>query len=112
MPCGKEVGGMSEKSDRKAVKRDEKGKFVAGGAPVSPGRPKKPPELKDAADQSLATLIKLRDTTDSEKLKAEICRWLYEMQYGKAKQATEIEGNVNTGAIRVELEGDIDEWAK
>ena len=103
---------MPEKSDTKAIKRDKKGKFVPGGAPISPGRPKKPPELKLAADKALVDLIRLQETTDSDKLKVEICKWLYEMQYGKAKQATEIEGSLDTSPTVIELKGYLKEWSK
>ena len=103
---------MSEQIGTKAVKRDGKGKFLPGGAPVSPGRPRKPVELKSAADEAFKELVALANTTDNERLKSEICRWLYEMQYGKAKQSTELEGSIDTTPTVIKFEGEVAKWSE
>lgn len=97
---------------RTGTGRDKKGKFAKGVSGNPHGRPKKPPELRELADKSLAEIQHIIETTDNERVKADLCKWLYEMQYGKAMQRQEVDGSISTDKFTVRLEGEIAEWAK
>lgn len=73
------------------VARDSKGRFVKGQSGNTGsnkgGRPKKPPELKAAADEALEMLIEMmHNPLTNDKLRTDIGIRLYEWQYGKATQ--------------------------
>ena len=104
---------MAANSDATAKRRRGKGKPFEKGKSGNPnGRPKKPPELRDLADKSLAEIQKIVETTENEKIKADLCKWLYEMQYGKATQRQEVDGSISTDALVVTLDGDLADWAQ
>ena len=104
---------MAANSDATAKRRRGKGKPFEKGKSGNPsGRPKKPPELRDLADKSLAEIQKIVETTENEKIKADLCKWLYEMQYGKATQRQEVDGSISTDALVVTLDGELADWAK
>ena len=104
---------MAANSDATAKRRRGKGKPFEKGKSGNPsGRPKKPPELRDLADKSLAEIQKIVETTENEKIKADLCKWLYEMQYGKATQRQEVDGNISTDTLVVTLGGELADWAK
>ena len=100
---------MAEKS-RKTAKRGRP--FPKGKSGNPGGRPKKPPELKSLADKSLAEIENILETTENEKIKLEICKWLYEMQYGKPTQRQELEGKIDTAPTVIAFAGELDEWSK
>ena len=104
---------MAANSDATAKRRRGKGKPFEKGKSGNPsGRPKKPPELRELADKSLAEIQKIVETTENEKIKADLCKWLYEMQYGKATQRQEVDGSISTDALVVTLDGDLADWAQ
>ena len=104
---------MAANSDATAKRRRGKGKPFEKGKSGNPsGRPKKPPELRDLADKSLAEIQKIVETTENEKIKADLCKWLYEMQYGKATQRQEVDGSISTDTLVVTLGGELADWAK
>ena len=104
---------MAANSDATAKRRRGKGKPFEKGKSGNPsGRPKKPPELRALADKSLAEIKKIINTTQNEKIKADLCKWLYEMQYGKATQRQEVDGSISTDALIVTLDGDLADWAQ
>lgn len=92
---------MPNKRPENGQNRDSKGRFVSGGNPHG-GRKKKPPELKQAADEALEMLIEMmHDDKTNDKLKADIGVKLYEWQYGKATQR--VAGDKDEAAIRIEI---------
>lgn len=103
---------MPQNGEETRVKRDEKGRFVKGTVPQSRGgRPKKPCELRAAADEALALLISMmHDERTASKVRAEIAVRLYEWQYGKATQR--VSGDEDGGVIRVEFSDAIKELAE
>ena len=92
--------------------RTKTGKFAKGHSGNPGGRPKKPVELKELADRSLDELKSILDSTENEKIKVEICKWLYEMQYGKAMQRQEVDGSISTDLLTVRLEGELADFAQ
>lgn len=105
---------MSEEQKKSAVQRDAKGRFVKGCSGNPRGRTPLPPEFREYAAQSPARLRAIADDPDTPvKLKAEIERWFTEMWYGKAPQALDLEGKVDsTGVQTVKFEGVLEEWSK
>lgn len=102
---------MTANSDATA-KRQRGRPFEKGKSGNPSGRPKKPPELRGLADKSLAEIQKIVETTDNERIKADLCKWLYEMQYGKATQRQEVDGSISTDALVVTLDGELADWAQ
>lgn len=99
---------MPEKRERTGDGRWAKGKSGNPG-----GRPKKPELLKTAGPQALETLVKMmNDEKIQDKLRADICKWIAEMEYGKPKQAVDMDAEVSGGTVSVCFEGELAEWAK
>ena len=92
------------------MERNPNGTFAPGHTAHKAGRPKKPPELKAAADEALEMLIKMaRDPKTSDKLRADIGTRLYEWQYGKATQR--VAGDADESAIKIEIPDALKRWA-
>lgn len=72
----------------------------------------KPLFAKEYGIEAYERIADIAKNSDNEKLRFDANKWLVEMAFGKATQATEIEGNVSTGAIKVEFKGDLKEWAE
>lgn len=94
--------------------RGADGRFVAGNNANPRGRAKLPPEFKDYAKEAPARLREICDDPSTPiKIRADIERWFAEMWYGKAPQAMDLEGKVeSTGTQTVKFEGVLDEWAR
>lgn len=104
---------MAEISEPTAKRKRGKGRPFEKGKSGNPsGRPKKPKELRELADKSLEEIKNIIETTESERVKADLCKWLYEMQYGKATQRQEVDGNISTDKLVVTLGGELADWAK
>ena len=94
--------------------RDGAGRFVKGQSGNPNGRPKKPEAIEKYAKEAPEKLYALANDPDTpKKLQKEIWQFFYEAQYGKAKQAVDVEGNIeNTGTTVVKFEGELAEWAQ
>ena len=89
--------------------RAKTGQFVKGVSGNPNGRPKKPPELREAAEQSLKILQgMLNDPGTNDKLRADIAKWMYEQQFGRATQR--IAGDGEESAIKIEIPDAIKGW--
>lgn len=99
---------MPEKRERTGDGRWKKG---SSGNPG--GRPRKPEILKTAGPQALELLVSMmNDEKTQDKLRADIGKWIAEMEYGKPKQAVDMDAEVSGGAVSVRFEGELAEWAK
>lgn len=98
----------------KPENRTETGRFKKGFSGNPGGRPKKPVELERYAKDAPAKLRAIADDPATPvKIKADIEKFFYEAVYGKAPQAIDLEGNVNSNSSTViEFKGEIAEWAK
>ena len=108
---------MAAKKDKKqtgGAERDAKGRFVKGQSGNPRGRAPLPPEFKEYAQEAPARLRAIADDPDTPvKVKADIERWFVEMWHGKAPQALDLDGKVETGGTQVvKFEGVLDEWSQ
>lgn len=98
----------------KPQNRDKTGRFVKGQSGNPGGRPKKPIELEQYAKDAPAKLRAIADDPATPvKIKADIEKFFFEAVYGKAAQAVDLEGKLeSSGTTVVEFKGEIAEWAK
>lgn len=98
----------------KPANRDTSGRFVKGQSGNPSGRPKKPEIIEKYAKKAPEKLYAIAtDPETPKKLQKEIWQFFYEAQYGKAKQAVDVDGSIeSTGTTVVKFEGEIKEWAK
>ena len=94
--------------------RTASGRFVKGQSGNPGGRPPKPKVIETYAKEAPEKLYAIANDPDTpKKLQKEIWQFFYETQYGKAKQAVDLEGSIeNTGTTVVKFEGELAEWAK
>ena len=100
--------------EKRTVQRDARGRFVKGSSGNPRGRAPLPPEFREFARESPGRLRAIADDPDTPvKLKAEIERWFTEMWYGKAPQALDLEGKMESSGVQViKFEGALEEWSK
>ena len=105
---------MEEEKAVKGAKRDAKGRFAKGKGGSARTRVPLPPEFKEYAEKAPGELWAIaQDESTPVKNRAEILRWFAEMWYGKAPQALDLDGKVDTGGVQtVKFEGCLDEWSK
>lgn len=94
--------------------RDKAGRFVKGQSGNPRGRAPLPPEFKNYAKESPARLRSIADDPNTPvKIKADIERWFAEMWFGKAPQAVDMDGKIETAGTQVvKFEGVLDEWSR
>ena len=97
-----------------AAKRDSKGRFVKGESGNPRGRAKLPPNFQNYAAQAPDELWEIANADDTPtKVRADILKWFSEMWYGKAPQALDLDGKVDTGGTQVvEFKGVLEEWSQ
>ena len=93
--------------------RDAKGRFGKGNNANPGGRPKKPPELELYAKDAPAKLRTIADDPATPvKIKADIEKFFFEAIYGKAPQAIDLDGKLDSsGTTVIEFKGVLDEWS-
>jgi hypothetical protein len=106
--------GVAAKKEKTAPKRNEKGQFVKGESGNPRGRTPLPPEFRQYAREAPDRLRAICDDPETPvKVRAEIERWFAEMWYGKAPQAVDLDGKVETGGTQVvEFKGVLEEWSQ
>lgn len=96
------------------VERDSKGRFVKGTSGNPRGRAPLPKDFKEYAEKAPAELWAMaNDKEISPRVRADILKWMSEMWFGKAPQALDLDGKVDTGTnVTVKFEGQLEEWSE
>lgn len=104
----------AKKKEEAPQNRTETGKFKKGFSGNPGGRPKKPVELEEYAKNAPAKLREIADDPATPvKIKADIEKFFFEAVYGKAPQAIDLEGKMeSTGTQTIKFEGVLDEWSQ
>jgi len=99
---------------KSGAKRDSKGRFVKGQSGNPRGRAPLPPDFKDYAEKAPAELWAIANAEGTPvKVRADILRWMSEMWFGKAPQALNLDGKLDTGEVKtIRFEGVLDAWSK
>lgn len=96
------------------AERDSKGRFVKGKSGNPRGRAPLPPDFEKYAEKAPAELWAMaNDKEISPRVRADILKWMSEMWFGKAPQALDLDGKVDTGGVQtIKFEGQLEEWSE
>lgn len=94
--------------------RDKAGRFVKGVSGNPNGRKKKPVELELYAKDAPKKLRAIADDPQTPvKIRADIEKFFFESVYGKAAQAVDLDGKMDTtGTQTIRFEGVLEEWSE
>lgn len=94
--------------------RDKAGRFVKGVSGNPNGRKKKPVELELYAKDAPKKLRAIADDPQTPvKIRADIEKFFFEAVYGKAAQAVDLDGKMDTtGTQTIRFEGVLEEWSE
>lgn len=97
-----------------AAERDSKGRFVKGKSGNPRGRAPLPKNFKEYAEQAPDELWAIANAEGTPvKVRADILKWMSEMWFGKAPQALDLDGKVDTGGVQtIKFEGQLEEWSE
>lgn len=97
-----------------APKRNAKGQFVKGTSGNPRGRAPLPEKFKEYAEQAPAELWAMANAVGTPaKVRADILKWMAEMWFGKAPQALDLDGKLDSGGtMKVKFEGKLAEWSE
>lgn len=99
-PCEPEIPKEPEAKEKNTEGRDSSGRFMPGYK--GGGRKKKPKEIADIHKYTIPELIKIAtDEKTNTKVRADILKWLTEMDIGRPKQ--QIDADVNDNKLEVEV---------
>ena len=91
--------------------RNADGTFKKGVCGNPKGRPKKPTAIKKIAKESVAQLYQIaKDETTPARLKAEIWRWFFEIEFGKATQQMALEEG-SAPIVSVQISDELKDYA-
>ena len=89
------------------------GRWVKGQSGNPKGRAALPPALLALAHEAPAELAAIvHDPATPPRVKADICKWAAEMLHGKPRQQVDMEAQVESKSIIVELAGDLASWGE
>lgn len=94
--------------------RDSKGRFVKGTSGNPRGRAPLPKGFKEYAEKAPEELWAIANNGETPpKVAADIFKWFAEMWFGKAPQALDLDGKVDTGGVQtIKFEGQLEEWSE
>lgn len=97
-----------------AAERDAKGRFVKGTSGNPRGRAPLPKEFREYAEKAPAELWAIaNDPGTPPKVRVSILKWMAEMWFGKAPQALDLDGKLDSGGtMKVEFKGKLAEWSE
>lgn len=97
-----------------APKRNAKGQFVKGTSGNPRGRAPLPKDFREYAEKAPEELWAMANAPETPaKVRADILKWMTEMWYGKAPQALDLDGKLDSGGtMKVEFKGKLAEWSE
>jgi len=97
-----------------APERDSKGRFKKGTSGNPRGRAPLPKDFREYAEKAPAELWAMANEPGCPaKVRADILKWMAEMWFGKAPQALDLDGKLDSGGtMKVKFEGKLAEWSE
>ena len=100
--------------EKSPANRDKAGRFVKGQSGNPRGRAPLPPNFKEYAEKAPEELWAIANAEGTPvKVRTDILKWMSEMWFGKAPQALDLDGKVeSTGTQTIKFEGVLEEWSE